>query len=151
MGTNAETMAWIVDEYSKFHGYSPGVVTGKPIELGGSYGREAATGRGVLYAMETHFATLGKKVGDFTYAIQGFGNVGYWAAHLIAECGGKVLAVSDVGGAICNRDGLDIGALRQFVDREGSVAGFPGARAFPRTRCSSRMSTCSYPPPSATC
>src|SRR5690606_23157627 len=75
MGTNARTMAWIVDEYAKFHGWQPGVVTGKPLELGGSYGRDAATGRGVLFAMENLFALENKKVADMTYAIQGFGNV----------------------------------------------------------------------------
>jgi glutamate dehydrogenase (NAD(P)+) len=131
MGTNARTMAWIVDEYSKFHGYSPGVVTGKPIEIGGSYGREAATGRGCLFAMENLFAEEGKKVSDFTYCIQGFGNVGSWAARLIHEQGGKVLSVSDIGGAIKNAEGLDIPALLEHVAKEGTVAGFSGAESIP--------------------
>ena len=131
MGTNARTMAWIVDEYSKFHGYAPGVVTGKPIELGGSYGREAATGRGVLYALENLLADEGKKVGDLTYCIQGFGNVGSWSAKLFAEQGGKILAISDIGGAIRNKDGIDIPALFDYVAKEGSVAGFPGAESIP--------------------
>lgn len=131
MGTDAQTMAWIVDEYSKFHGYSPGVVTGKPIDLGGSYGREAATGRGVLFAMQELFALENKQVGDFSYAIQGFGNVGSWAARLIHEEGGKVLAVSDIGGAIRNREGIDIPALLDHVANDGSVAGFAGAEGIP--------------------
>ena len=131
MGTDARTMAWIVDEYAKFHGYSPGVVTGKPIELGGSLGREAATGRGVLFALENLFAKEGKTVGGQTYAIQGFGNVGSWAAKLIAEQGGKIVAVSDIGGAIANPEGLDVVALDAFVKEHGSVAQFPGAEAIP--------------------
>lgn len=127
MGTGAHTMAWIVDEYSKFHGYSPGVVTGKPVELGGSYGRDAATGRGCLFALENLFEDQGKKISDFTYAIQGFGNVGSWAARLITEQGGKVIAVSDIGGAVINRDGLDIEAAIAHTKKEGTVASFSGA------------------------
>src|SRR5262245_46301846 len=73
MGTNARTMAWIVDEYSKFHGWSPAVVTGKPVELGGSYGRDAATGRGLLYALESYLTDRGKRVEDHRYVIQGYG------------------------------------------------------------------------------
>lgn len=129
MGTNAQTMAWIVDEYARFHGHAPGVVTGKPIELGGSYGREAATGRGLLFAMRNLFAQEGRKVGDFTYAVQGFGNVGSWAARFIHQDGGKVTAVSDVNGAIGNRDGLDVEALAAHVRETGSVIGFAGADA----------------------
>src|SRR5688572_5319286 len=80
MGTNAQTMAWIVDEYAKFHGWVPGVVTGKPVELGGSLGRDSATGRGLLFAMQCLFEDAGRSVADFTYAIQGMGNVGSWTA-----------------------------------------------------------------------
>jgi len=131
MGTNAQTMAWIMDEYSKFHGYHPGVVTGKPLELYGSEGRDAATGRGLLYGAECLFAEAGKSVGDFTYAIQGFGNVGSWAARLFSEAGGKIVAVSDVTGAIRNREGLDIPALAEYAARTRGVVGFPLAEAFP--------------------
>ena len=126
MGTNAQTMAWIVDEFSKFKGYAPGVVTGKPVELGGSLGRDAATGRGVLFAAESLFADIGKQVKDFTYAVQGFGNVGSWAARLIHAAGGKVTAVSDVGGAVRNPAGLDIPKLFEFVKETKGVKGFPG-------------------------
>jgi glutamate dehydrogenase (NAD(P)+) len=126
MGTNAQTMAWIVDEFSKFKGYAPGVVTGKPVELGGSLGRDAATGRGVLFAAESLFADMGKQVKDFTYAVQGFGNVGSWAARLIHAAGGKVTAVSDVGGAVRNPAGLDIPKLFEFVKETKGVKGFPG-------------------------
>jgi glutamate dehydrogenase (NAD(P)+) len=131
MGTNAQTMAWIVDEYSKFHGWSPGVVTGKPVELGGSLGRDAATGRGLLFSAECLFADLGRKVSDFSYAIQGFGNVGSWAARLFSEAGGKIVAVSDVSGAIRNPNGLDVPALLDHVAKTRGVAGFAGGEAFP--------------------
>lgn len=130
MGTNAQTMAWIMDEYSKFHGHSPGVVTGKPVELGGSLGRDSATGRGLLFAAECLFADMGKNVSDFAYAIQGFGNVGAWAARLFHEAGGRVVAVADVNGAIRNTKGLDIPALVAHVDKTKSVVGFAGAEAF---------------------
>jgi glutamate dehydrogenase (NAD(P)+) len=131
MGTNAQVMGWIVDEYSKFHGYSPGVVTGKPVELGGSLGRESATGRGLVEAAECLFGDAGGKISDYTYAIQGFGNVGSWAARLIHERGGKVVAVADVGGATRNPAGLDIPALvAHLAASKGGVASFPGGKSF---------------------
>ena len=131
MGTNAQTMAWILDEYAKFHGYRPGVVTGKPIALGGSYGRDAATGRGLLFAMENLFAEDSRKISDFTYAIQGFGNVGSWTARLVHEAGGKIVAVSDIGGAVRNPDGLDIPALMGHLEEKQTVAGFAGGESIP--------------------
>jgi glutamate dehydrogenase (NAD(P)+) len=131
MGTNAQTMGWIVDEYAKFHGWAPGVVTGKPIELGGSLGRDSATGRGLLFAMECLFEDAGRTVADFTYAIQGMGNVGSWAARLIAAQGGKVVAVSDVSGAVRNPAGLDVTALGEYLALHKKIAGFPGGEAFP--------------------
>lgn len=131
MGTNARTMAWIADEYSKFHGWSPGVVTGKPLELGGSLGRESATGRGVLYAAQCLFRDLGREIRDFTYVIQGFGNVGAWAAKLIHQEGGKILAISDAGGATKNPSGLDIPALLEHSKKTGGVAGFAGGESIP--------------------
>jgi len=131
MGTNAQTMAWIVDEYEKFHGHAPGVVTGKPIELGGSLGREAATGRGVLYAAECLFEEMGKTAADFTYAIQGFGNVGSWVARLAHEAGGRVVAISDVSGAVRNPQGLDVPALLKYAAERKTVVGFAGGESFP--------------------
>ncbi|MBE7450940.1 MAG: glutamate dehydrogenase [Kofleriaceae bacterium] len=131
MGTNAQTMAWIVDEYAKFHGWQPGVVTGKPIELGGSLGRDAATGRGLLFAAECAFEDAGRTIADFRYAIQGFGNVGSWAARLLHERGGKIVAVSDVDGAVRNPDGIDVPALQAWVKEHRTVTGFPGAEAMP--------------------
>lgn len=131
MGTNAQTMAWIMDEYSKFNGHSPGVVTGKPVELGGSLGRDAATGRGLLFGAECLFAEMGRKVSDFTYTIQGFGNVGSWAARLFHEAGGKIVAVGDVTGAVRNPNGLDIPALYAHVQQTRSLLNFPGGSNFP--------------------
>ncbi len=131
MGTSAQTMGWIVDEYAKFHGWAPGVVTGKPVELGGSLGRDSATGRGLLFAMQCLFEDAGRSVSDFTYAIQGMGNVGSWAARLIAAEGGKIVAVSDVSGAVRNAAGLDVPALAAYVATNKKVAGFPGGEAFP--------------------
>lgn len=126
MGTNAQTMAWILDEYSKFHGHSPAVVTGKPVDLGGSLGREAATGRGVVYAAEALLAEQGKQIKDLTFAIQGFGNVGSWVARLIHERGGKVVAVSDITGAVKNQNGLDIPALLRHKEATGKLIDFNG-------------------------
>jgi glutamate dehydrogenase (NAD(P)+) len=131
MGTTAQTMAWVVDEYEKFHGHAPAVVTGKPVELGGSLGRESATGRGLLYAAECLFEELGRKASDFTYAVQGFGNVGSWAARLFHEAGGKVVAVSDLTGAVRNKAGLDVPALLRYAAEKRGVAGFPGGEGFP--------------------
>ncbi|RZC86643.1 hypothetical protein C5167_029997 [Papaver somniferum] len=126
MGTNAQTMAWILDEYSKFHGHSPAIVTGKPIDLGGSLGREAATGRGVVFATEALLNEYGQTITDLKFAIQGFGNVGYWAAKLIHERGGKVVAVSDITGAVQNPNGLDISALIKHKEATGSLKDFQG-------------------------
>lgn len=126
LGTNAQTMAWILDEYSKFHGYSPAVVTGKPVDLGGSLGRDAATGRGVVFATEALLADNGKAIRNQSFVIQGFGNVGSWTARLLFEQGAKVKAVSDVTGAVKNSNGLDIPALREHVQQTGGVKGFSG-------------------------
>jgi glutamate dehydrogenase (NAD(P)+) len=129
MGTDAHTMGWIADEYSKFHGWQPAVVTGKPIELGGSHGRESATGRGVVHAAARLLRDAGEKLSALTYAIQGFGNVGSWTARLLHERGAKVVAVSDVSGGVRNGAGLDVPALVEHTKRAGRVAGFDGGDA----------------------
>ena len=120
-------MGWIMDEYSKFYGFSPAVVTGKPVDLFGSLGREEATGRGVMYVLEECLKESGKKLSDVTVAVQGFGNVGSNAARLIAEQGGKIVAVSDIGGAVANDDGLNIPELEAWVAQSGTVRGFGDA------------------------
>jgi glutamate dehydrogenase (NAD(P)+) len=131
MNTGAQTMAWIMDEYSKAHGYSPGVVTGKPLELNGSQGRVAATGRGVALCTMWALKDLGIEVEGATFAVQGLGNVGSWAARILAENGARLVAVGDHGGYLANPDGFDVPALVEHVanDADRSVMGFPGADA----------------------
>jgi glutamate dehydrogenase (NAD(P)+) len=131
VNTNPQIMAWIMDEYSKFYGFSPAVVTGKPVELFGSLGRDEATGRGVLYVLEECLRDAGRALGDVTVAIQGFGNVGSHAARLIAQAGGRVVAISDISGGVRNDAGLDIPALLAWVATNGVVRGFPDADAIP--------------------
>ena len=128
MGTNAQTMAWIVDQYGRQHGYNPAVVTGKPLELGGSPGRDQATGRGVvmvgLAAARDH---LGKDANELRVVVQGFGNVGMNAALLFAEAGCTVTAVSDISGGYHNPDGLDLDDAIRYKNREegnGTLEGY---------------------------
>jgi glutamate dehydrogenase (NAD(P)+) len=130
VNTNADVMAWIMDEYSRHAGFSPGVVTGKPLHLFGSEGREEATGRGVMYALEEALSDRGKELSGTTVALQGFGNVGSHAARLIAERGGKIVAVGDHMGGVSNEAGLDVPALVAFATEHRTVAGFAGGDAF---------------------
>ena len=125
MGTDAATMAWMMDAYSSRYGYTPGIVTGKPVELGGSLGREAATGRGVVYAIEDAARDLGIELEGATVAVQGFGNVGSWFARLVPELGCRVVAVSDIKGGIHRAGGLDVDAVAEHVRESGSVVGAP--------------------------
>ncbi len=129
VNTNPQVMAWIMDQYSRFHGHSPAVVTGKPLDLYGSRGREAATGRGILYICREILRDVGLPVKGARFAVQGFGNVGSHAARLLSEDGGRIVAVSDVHGGIRNPHGLDIPALFEHVKRHGTVKGFSGAEA----------------------
>jgi glutamate dehydrogenase (NAD(P)+) len=126
LNTNAQTMAWMMDAYGQRYGYTPAIVTGKPVELGGSLGRDAATGRGVVIVTEEAARHLGRPLKDATVAIQGFGNVGSWTARLIIEHGCKVVAVSDVRGGIYKPDGLDIPRVMTHVQETGSVVDCPG-------------------------
>lgn len=130
MNTNAKVMSWIMDEYSKFKGFSPGIVTGKPLHLFGSEGREEATGRGVMLALREALKDHGKAFSDISVAIQGFGNVGSHAARLIAEQGARIIAVADHTGGVSNSDGLDIAALNKWVSETGGVKGFTGGDGF---------------------
>jgi glutamate dehydrogenase (NAD(P)+) len=124
MNTNPQVMAWIMDEYGKIHGYSPAVVTGKPVELGGSLGRNEATGRGVAMVTGAYAKRFGPALEGAKAVIQGYGNVGAHAAYFLNEMGAKVIAVADIDGAILNTNGLDIKALDEHVKDAGSVAGF---------------------------
>jgi len=129
MGTNEQTMAWIMDTYSQMKGHAvPAVVTGKPVSVGGSLGRSQATGRGVVYMVQDAARHLGMELGEkTTAAVQGFGNVGMNAARKLDRLGVRVVAVSDVYGAIRNDRGLDIPGLRKWVAKTGRVTGFPGS------------------------
>lgn len=126
VGTDAQTMAWMMDTYSQEQGYAqPGVVTGKPIEIGGSLGRMGATGLGVVFVAEKAFEKKGKSLKGATIAIQGFGNVGSHAALYAHERGAKIVAVSDVSGGIFNGDGFNIPELIEFVKTNKVVTGYP--------------------------
>ncbi len=126
MGTNAQTMAWMMDAYGQKYGYTPGIVTGKPVELGGSPGREEATGRGVIICAQEVAKAVGVPFEGARIVIQGFGNVGFWAAALAAEAGAKVCAVSDVDGGTYNPNGLDLAAVVEHRNSDGTVSTFSG-------------------------
>ncbi|HWL92917.1 MAG TPA: Glu/Leu/Phe/Val dehydrogenase dimerization domain-containing protein [Phycisphaerae bacterium] len=129
VNTNAQVMAWIMDEYGKKHGYTPAIVTGKPVSLGGSYGREQATGRGTMIITREVCNAWKIDLKQARIAIQGFGNVGSWTAQLLAEQGAKIVAVSDVQGGIFVEKGIDIAKLFEHVKATRGVADFPGSRA----------------------
>ncbi len=126
VGTDAQVMAWIFNEYSKFHGFHPACVTGKPVEFHGSEGREAATGYGVALVAREALGRLGKAVQGTTVAIQGYGNVGSHTARILFSKGAKIVGVSDAYGAVVNPEGLDIPALDAHFSRERKVKGFGG-------------------------
>jgi glutamate dehydrogenase (NAD(P)+) len=128
VGTNEQTMAWIMDTYSVHQGYTvPGIVTGKPVGLGGSLGRREATGRGVAYVINRAADALGLDLSKCTAVVQGFGNVGSVTAYSLGRYGAKTIAVSDVQGGIYNAKGLDLVALEKFAAQNRSIVGFPGA------------------------
>ncbi len=129
VNTNAQTMAWIMDTYSMHVGYTvPGVVTGKPISLGGSEGRNEATARGAVYCIVEAADHLGMDLRKSTVAIQGFGNAGSIAAQLMAAEGSRIVAVSDSTGGIARPEGLDIERVIAWKKEHGTVQGFPGSR-----------------------
>jgi glutamate dehydrogenase (NAD(P)+) len=121
VNTNAQVMAWMMDAYSSRYGYSPAIVTGKPLDLGGAPGREAATGRGVVYCLDAACARWGIDLTTQTVAIQGFGNVGSWAARELYDRGVRVVAVSDVKGGIHHERGLSIPTLVALAESRRSV------------------------------
>jgi glutamate dehydrogenase (NAD(P)+) len=130
MGTDGRVMAWFMDTYSMHLGHSePGVVTGKPVAIGGSEGRIEATGRGVAYCTRWAAERIGLPLAGSAVVVQGFGNVGSVAARLLYELGCKVVAVSDVYGGIYDQSGLDVRALRLYFQEHGRLAGFPGTSA----------------------
>jgi glutamate dehydrogenase/leucine dehydrogenase len=124
VNTTPEVMAWIADEYSHYVGHpEPAVVTGKPVDLGGSRGRVAATGRGLAYCVERYYENAGRELRGQTVAVQGFGNVGQWAARLLSEMGARVIAVSDSRGGIVDRKGLDVERAARLKCEGGKLTG----------------------------
>ncbi|MEM2915136.1 MAG: Glu/Leu/Phe/Val dehydrogenase [Candidatus Bathyarchaeia archaeon] len=127
--TNPQTMAWIMDTYSAIKGYSvPEVVTGKPISLGGSLGRDKATGRGVAICAREAMKKLGTNIKNATVAVQGYGNVGMFGAIIAAEMGAKIIAISDSKGGIFNANGIDPVKIAEFKNKTGSVVGFKDSK-----------------------
>ena len=129
LGTNAQTMAWMMDAYGQIHGHTPGIVTGKPVELGGSVGRDSATGRGAIYVTPEMAKDMNMDPAGARIVVQGFGQVGSWAARIAAEQGCTVIAVSDVDGGTFNSQGLDVEALVKLKDEGGSVQNFKGGES----------------------
>jgi glutamate dehydrogenase (NAD(P)+) len=121
VNTNARVMAWMMDAFSATHGYSPAIVTGKPLDLGGAPGREAATGRGCVYVLDAYCERHGIDLTQQRVAIQGFGNVGSWVARELHEKGAKVIGVSDVHGAVVDPDGIDVPGMVALVGEGRSV------------------------------
>jgi glutamate dehydrogenase (NAD(P)+) len=129
VNTNAQVMAWMMDEYGKLHGHTPAIVTGKPIALEGSYGREAATGRGCVYMYREAAPHLGMSPAETTFSVQGYGNVGSWAARIMQQLGCTMVAVSDANGAIRNDEGIDANELYEFISGGGKITEFEAAEA----------------------
>jgi len=134
VNTNEQIMAWVMDTYSMHVGHTTtSVVTGKPVELGGSLGRREATGRGIMIATRESCRHVGINIKDATVAIQGFGNVGSISAELLAEAGAKIVAVTDWKGGVYNTAGLDIPKLLEYTQQKKTVDGFPGAEPIGNT------------------
>src|SRR5215212_3478333 len=131
VNTNAQVMAWMMDEYGKLHGHTPAIVTGKPIALEGSYGREAATGRGCVYMFREAAPHLGLSPADTTFVVQGYGNVGSWAARIMQQLGATMVGVSDATGAIRSEGGIDANALHEHILQGGRMTDFEGAEEIP--------------------
>ena len=140
--TTPQIMAWIMDTFSMQHGYSiPGVVTGKPVAIGGSLGRDKATARGCMYVVDEAMEAQGKTIEGARVAIQGFGNAGMYAAQLMSQHGYKIVAVSDSLGAVSNERGLDIAQLTAHKFETGQSSVSPAASAPTTRKCSSSIAT----------
>ncbi len=138
MGTNEQTMAWIMDTYSVHTGYTvPSIVTGKPVAIGGSLGRRESTGRGVGYLINRVMDVLELVNPSSTRAVvQGFGNVGSVAAFSLAKYGAKIIGVSDVSGGLHNEKGIDLRELENYVAANRVVAGFLARKPYQTSNCS---------------
>ncbi|HEX2097632.1 MAG TPA: Glu/Leu/Phe/Val dehydrogenase dimerization domain-containing protein [Rubrobacteraceae bacterium] len=129
MNTNAQVMAWLMDQYSTLHGHSPAVVTGKPVDLYGAEGREAATGRGAVYIIEEFLKDESRDIKETTFTIQGLGNVGSFAARFLDELGAKIVGVSDISGGVYDEMGLPIRAILEHASSGGLLEGYAGHSA----------------------
>ena len=128
VNTDAQVMAWMMDEYGKLHGHTPAICTGKPIALGGSYGREQATGRGCVYMFREAAPQIGLPPAETTFTVQGYGNVGSWAARIMQQLGATMVGASDATGAIRSEKGIDAVELARHIFEEGGkLTEFPGA------------------------
>ena len=127
LGTNSQTMAWMMDAYGQVNGYTPGIVTGKPVELGGSVGRDSATGRGVMNLVEQLIEEKNLSPSNMRVVVQGFGNVGSWVARIAYDMGFKIIAISDVSGGIYSKLGLNIPNVLKYISENKSIKGFPGS------------------------
>jgi glutamate dehydrogenase (NAD(P)+) len=131
VNTSAQVMAWLMDEYGKLNGHTPAIVTGKPIALEGSYGRESATGRGLVYMFREAAPKLGLSPASTTAVIQGFGNVGSWAARILHQLGVKIIGISNADGAIRSDEGIDVGKLSEFLVQGGKLTELAGVETIP--------------------
>lgn len=131
MGTDSQVMAWIVDEYGRKHGHTPAIVTGKPVEMGGSRGRVSATGLGVFFVTQEACKRLGMKLSGAKVIVQGFGNVGSYAAEFIHKAGAKVVAIQDAYATLYRESGIDIPAVMKQVREKRTIKGFLGAEEIP--------------------
>ncbi|MBC7325266.1 MAG: Glu/Leu/Phe/Val dehydrogenase, partial [Moorella sp. (in: Bacteria)] len=131
LGTDERTMSWMLDEWEQMHGlrHDPAAISGKALVLGGSEGRPSATGLGVMFSVRETCRVLGMEMKGLRVAVQGFGKVGSWAARLLFEQGAKIVAISDVYGAIFRPHGLNPGEVLDHVKESGKVQGFSGAAA----------------------
>lgn len=127
VNTNGQIMAWIMSQYSKYYGFTPAVVTGKPVFLHGAEGREEATGRGVVIIIEAFLAKNQRSIKGTSFVIQGFGNVGYHTAYFLTEKGGKIIGISDESGGVYNPKGLDIADLKHHVNQRKTLDSYPNA------------------------
>ena len=126
VNTDAQVMGWLMDEYGKLHGHTPAICTGKPIALEGSYGREQATGRGCVYMFREAAPQIGLTPAESTFVVQGYGNVGSWAARILQQLGSKLVGASDATGAIRSEAGIDADDLANHLREGGKLVEFPG-------------------------
>ncbi|MGM0414119.1 MAG: Glu/Leu/Phe/Val family dehydrogenase [Bacillota bacterium] len=127
--TNAQIMSWFMDEFSKIKGVNtPGLVTGKPLVIGGSYGRDSATARGLMYTVREAAKEMGMDLNGATVVVQGYGNAGNFSAKFLQELGAKLIAANDSSGGVYNPDGMDAFDLKEYKDEHGELLGYPGSK-----------------------